>query len=386
NTCSVTNQSDKTGRNIIRQAIRRNPDAMIIVVGCYAQLKPQEIGNIDGVDLILGNNEKFHIPMYLGNLEKRETTEIKVDKIRKVKSYHRALSWGDRTRSFLKVQDGCDYFCSFCTIPLARGRSRNDTIETTVKEAQASIAKGYKELVLTGVNIGDFGKSTGESFFELLKSLAEIEGLKRLRIGSIEPNLLTNEIIELVADSEVVMPHFHIPLQAGTDEVLTLMRRKYDTALFQQRIEKIRETMPHAFIGVDIIAGTNGETEDLFRKSYDFIKKLDISQLHPFTYSERNDTKAMQIPGKVPVEERKIRTQQYVNLSEKKLHAFYEKHVGTIQNVLFENQQDKDRMYGFSENYIKVETTYNASLVNTIIPVRLLSILESGNVQPELLT
>ncbi len=380
NTCSVTNQGDKASRNIIRKAIKQNPDAMVIVVGCYSQLKPDEISHIEGVDMVLGTQEKFHLPAYIGNLEKRKTTEIKTTRLADIKSYHKAFSWGDRTRSFLKIQDGCDYYCSFCTIPFARGRSRNDTIKNTVAEAQKAVEKGFKEIILTGVNIGDFGKSTGESFAGLLKALEKVDGLKRLRLGSIEPNLLKNEIIELVANSEVIMPHFHIPLQAGSNEVLQLMKRKYTTELFEQRIKRIREIVPHAFIGVDVIAGTNGETNELFQKSYDFLNGLEISQLHAFTYSERSGTKALDIPGKVEVEERKNRTQKYINLSEKMLRAFYEKNLGTTQTVLFEAQKNGEIMSGFTENYIRIETAFSKNLINKLEQVKLKSILPNGNV------
>ncbi|RIH65212.1 tRNA (N(6)-L-threonylcarbamoyladenosine(37)-C(2))-methylthiotransferase MtaB [Mariniphaga sediminis] len=380
NTCSVTNQGDKASRNIVRQAVRRNPNAMVIVVGCYSQLKPEEVGHIEGVDMVLGTQEKFNIPAYLGNLEKRKSTEIKVTRLANIKSYHKAFSWGDRTRSFLKIQDGCDYYCSFCTIPYARGRSRNDTIENTVKEARKAVEKGYKEVVLTGVNIGDFGKTTSENFLDLLKNLEKVDGLHRLRLGSIEPNLLKDEIIKLVAESKVIMPHFHIPLQSGSDEVLSLMKRKYSTGLFAKRIQRIRELIPHAFVGVDIIAGTNGETEALFQESYDFINGLEISQLHAFTYSERSGTQALKIPWKVEVEDRKRRTQMYINLSEKKLRAFYEKHLNTNQTVLFESKKNGEEMVGFTENYIKVETPFREDLINEMQRVRLQSILPNGHV------
>ena len=385
NTCSVTNQGDKSSRNIIRQAARKNPDAMVIVVGCYSQLKPQEVGQLEGVDLVLGTQEKFKIPEYLGNLQKKKTTEIRTTRLPDIKSYHQAFSWGDRTRSFLKVQDGCDYYCSFCTIPYARGRSRNDSIENTVKEARKAVEKGFREIVLTGVNIGDFGKSNGENFLDLLRALEKTEGLQRLRLGSIEPNLLKDDIIDLVAESEVIMPHFHIPLQSGSDEVLSLMKRRYSTKLFEHRIERIREKIPHAFIGVDVIAGTNGETEKFFQESYDFINGLEISQLHAFTYSERSGTQALKIPWKVDVEDRKRRTQMYINLSEKKLRSFYEKHLGTEQTVLFEAQKNGESMSGFTENYIKVETPFNEKLVNQLEKVKLKSILPNGHVEIELI-
>ena len=275
--------------------------------------------------MILGTQEKFHLPAWLGDLGKKAVTEIHTTRLANIKDYHRSFSWGDRTRSFLKIQDGCDYYCSFCTIPYARGKSRNDNIQNTVAEARKAVEKGYKEIILTGVNIGDFGKSTGETLLDLLLALEKVEGLHRLRMGSIEPNLLKDEIIRLAAGSKVIMPHFHIPLQAGSDEILSLMKRKYSTGLFAGRIHRIRELAPHAFIGVDVIAGTNGETEELFQESYDFINHLEISQLHAFPYSERSGTQALKIPWKVPVEERKNRTQKYINLSEKKLRAFYEK-------------------------------------------------------------
>ncbi|MDX8340660.1 tRNA (N(6)-L-threonylcarbamoyladenosine(37)-C(2))-methylthiotransferase MtaB [Draconibacterium sp. IB214405] len=380
NTCSVTNQGDKASRNIVRKAVKQNPDAMVIVVGCYSQLKPDEVGHIEGVDMVLGTQEKFHIPHYLGDLQKRETTEIKTTRLADIKSYHKAFSWGDRTRSFLKVQDGCDYYCSFCTIPYARGRSRNDNVVNTVKEAQKSVQKGYKEIILTGVNIGDFGKSTGENFLDLLKALEQVEGLERLRLGSIEPNLLKDDIIELVSNSKVIMPHFHLPLQSGSDEILSLMKRKYSTDLYRKRVERIREIVPHAFIGVDVIAGTNGETEKYFQESFDFLNSLEISQLHAFTYSERSGTQALKIPWKVDVEERKNRTQKYINLSEKKLRAFYEKHIGSTQVALFEAQKSQDKMHGFTENYIKVEVPYQEELVNKLDSVKLKSILPNGNV------
>lgn len=383
NTCSVTNQGDKESRNIIRRAVKKNPEAMVIVVGCYSQLKPDEVGHIEGVDMVLGTQEKFVIPAYLGNLEKKETTEIRTTRLADIKSYHKAFSWGDRTRSFLKIQDGCDYYCSFCTIPYARGKSRNDNILNTAIEAKKAVDKGFKEIILTGVNIGDFGKTTGENFLDLLQALENVEGLKRLRLGSIEPNLLKDEIIEIVAGSKVIMPHFHIPLQSGSDEILSLMKRKYSTDLFAKRVHRIREIVPHAFIGVDVIAGTNGETEEHFQESYDFINRLEISQLHAFTYSERSGTQALKIPWKVEIEDRKRRTQMYINLSEKKLRAFYEKQLGTQQTVLFEEQVKKDKIVGFTENYIKVETRHDESLVNQLKKVTLKSIQQNGNVAIE---
>lgn len=381
NTCSVTNQGDKSSRNIIRKAIKRNPDAMIVAVGCYAQLKPAEIANIRGVDLVLGTRERFSIPSWIGNLEKKITPEIHITPLKDIKQYTPACSRSGRTRSFLKVQDGCDYFCSFCTIPYARGRSRNQPIADTVAEVRKIVAGGFREIVLTGVNIGDFGKTTGETFYALLQALEEVEGLERLRIGSVEPNLLEDRIIDLVTRSKVIMPHFHLPLQCGSDHVLALMKRRYSTALFASRVKKIRERIPDAFIGVDVIAGTNGETGELFRESYDFINRLDISQLHAFPYSERSGTQALKIPGSVPVEERKQRTREYIKLSEKKLRSFYTRNLGTQHTVLFEGRSDKIHMGGFTDNYIRVETPYDPSLINQIANVKLLSSGENGHVK-----
>jgi len=381
NTCSVTNQGDKSSRNIIRKAIKRNPEAMVVAMGCYAQLKPTEVATIQGTDLVLGTQEKFSIPLWLGNLEKKNTPEIHVTPLKEINRYTPACSWGGRTRSFLKVQDGCDYFCSFCTIPYARGRSRNQSVSDTVAEVQQTLARGFKEIVLTGVNIGDFGKSTGETFYDLLRALEKVDGLERLRIGSVEPNLLDDQIIELVARSNVLMPHFHLPLQSGSDSILALMRRRYSTALFASRVRIIRELIPDAFIGMDVIAGTNGETDELFRESYDFINSLDISQLHAFPYSERSGTQALKIPGKIPVEERKRRTREYINLSENKLRTFYTRNLGTRHTVLFEGQSDKTQMAGFTDNYIRVETPYDPALINQIVGVKLVSTGKNGHIR-----
>jgi threonylcarbamoyladenosine tRNA methylthiotransferase MtaB len=383
NTCSVTNQGDKDSRNIIRKAIRNNPGGFIVVVGCYAQLKPDDLTRLEGVDLVLGTQEKFRIPELLGDLKKRTLPEVHTTRLTAIKEYHKSFSWGDRTRSFLKIQDGCDYYCSFCTIPIARGRSRNDTIENTVAEAGKAVEKGFREIILTGVNIGDFGKSTGENFLDLLKDLEKVNGIQRLRLGSIEPNLLKDEIIELVSESGIIMPHFHIPLQSGSDEILSLMKRKYSTELFRSKIEKIRDIVPDAFIGVDVISGTNGETEDHFRESFDFLNQLEISQLHAFTYSERSGTQALKIPWKVSAEDRKKRTQKYINLSEKKLRAFYEKNIGKTREVLFESQEDKGKMSGYTDNYIRVDTDFREELINQIRKVRLKSILPNGNMEAE---
>jgi threonylcarbamoyladenosine tRNA methylthiotransferase MtaB len=380
NSCSVTAEGDKKTRNIIRQAIRKNPEAMIIVTGCYAQLQPETIQKIDGVDLIIGSSEKQNITDYLGNLSKKELTEIHIHKPKEIRNYFHAYSYGDRTRSFLKVQDGCDYYCTYCTIPLARGRSRNDSIANTVAEAREIAAKGTLEIILTGVNIGDFGKSTGEEFIDLLRELDKIDELKRIRISSVEPNLLTDEIIEFAARSQRIMPHFHLPLQSGSNDVLALMKRKYKREVFESRVAKIKKELPHAFIGVDVIAGTNGETDEFFRDSYRFIADLDVSQLHAFPYSERPGTKALEIKPMVPVDERKQRTQRLIGLSDRKTEDFYRQHLGAILPVLFEEQKDKKTISGFTNNYIRVETEYREGMENQIVQVKLENILPNGNV------
>lgn len=380
NSCSVTAEGDKKTRNIIRQAVRKNPDAMIIVTGCYAQLQPEAIQKIEGVDLIIGSSEKQNITEYLGNLTKKEQTEIHIQKPKEIKNYFHAYSFGDRTRSFLKVQDGCDYYCTYCTIPFARGRSRNDSIKNTVAEAREIVKKGTLEIILTGVNIGDFGKSTGEEFIDLLRELDQIENLKRIRISSVEPNLLTDEIIEFAARSQRIMPHFHLPLQSGSNEVLSLMKRKYKREVFESRVEKIKEEIPNAFIGVDVIAGTNGETDDFFRDSYRFIADLDVSQLHAFPYSERPGTKALEIKPVVPVDERKHRTQRLISLSDRKTEDFYRQNMGTVHEVLFEEQKNKKTISGFTDNYIRIETDYHEHLENHIVSVKLENTLPNGNV------
>ena len=380
NSCSVTAEGDKKTRNIIRQAIRKNPEAMVVVTGCYAQLQPETIQKIEGVDLIVGSSEKLNIPEFLGDLGKKDQTEIHIQKPKEIRNYFHAYSFGDRTRSFLKVQDGCDYYCTYCTIPFARGRSRNDSIGNTVAEAREIVAKGTMEIILTGVNIGDFGKSTGEAFIDLLRELDQIENLARIRISSVEPNLLTDEIIEFAARSQRIMPHFHLPLQSGSNEVLSIMKRKYKREVFESRVEKIKKEIPNAFIGVDIIAGTNGETDEFFSDSYRFIADLDVSQLHAFPYSERPGTKALEIKPVIPVNERKQRTQLLIALSDRKTENFYQQNLGDIREVLFEEQKDQKFISGFTDNYIKVETSYQPDFVNRIGRVKLESILPNGNV------
>jgi threonylcarbamoyladenosine tRNA methylthiotransferase MtaB len=380
NSCSVTAEGDKKTRNIIRQAVRKNPDALIIVTGCYAQLQPETIQKIDGVDLIIGSSEKQNITDYLGNLSKKDEPEIHIHKPKEIRNYFHSYSFGDRTRSFLKVQDGCDYYCTYCTIPFARGRSRNDTIANTVAEAREIVAKGTMEIILTGVNIGDFGKSTGEEFIDLLRELDKIEDLHRIRISSVEPNLLTDEIIELAAQSQRIMPHFHLPLQSGSNDVLSLMKRKYKREVFESRVTKIKEELPHAFIGVDVIAGTNGETDDFFRDSFRFIADLDVSQLHAFPYSERPGTKALEMKPVVPIDERKLRTQRLISLSNRKTEHFYNQHLDSVREVLFEEQKDKKSISGYTDNYIRVETKYREGMENQILSVKLENILPNGNV------
>ncbi len=371
NTCTVTDIADKKSKQAIKRAIKKNPDAYIIVTGCFAQLKPGDVSNIEGVDLILGSNEKMDILKYLEDLNKKKTPVIISGEILKTKVFKSTFSSGDRTRCFLKIQDGCDYFCSYCTIPFARGLSRSDTISNTVKQAEEAIKLGAKEIILTGVNIGDFGKVQGESFLGLIKELDKLDGVERYRISSIEPNLLTNEIIDFVAQSKKFMPHFHIPLQSGSDVILKLMKRRYDTKLFANRIDYVKQKIPHAFIGVDVIVGVRGETEELYLETVDFLEETDFSQLHVFTYSERPGTQALEIKEVVPVEERKRRSKELHELSEKKRNSYYKSFIGTEVKVLFEKNIHDGEIYGFTENYIRVGVTYDKSLINTIRRVKL---------------
>ncbi|GAB6124208.1 tRNA (N(6)-L-threonylcarbamoyladenosine(37)-C(2))-methylthiotransferase MtaB [Dysgonomonas termitidis] len=366
NTCSVTEFADKKCRQAVRKLIKENPGAYVIVTGCYAQLKPEDIAGIEGVDIVLGSEQKLDVVAYLDELKKKDKGVVHTSKTNKIKSFVPSCSQDDRTRYFLKVQDGCDYFCSFCTIPFARGRSRNGTIESMVKQAQEVAAKGGKEIVLTGVNIGDFGRTTGETFFDLVKALDEVDGIERYRISSIEPNLLTDEIIDFVSKSKRFAPHFHIPLQSGSDAVLKLMRRRYDTALFRHKVEKIKEIMPDAFIGVDVIVGTRGETDEYFEETRRFLEGLDFSQLHVFTYSERPNTQALKIEHEVDPRTKHARCKVLLDLSDNKLEAFYQSQQGTQRKVLFEHAQHDNMMYGFTENYVKIETPYQAGKANEI--------------------
>ena len=374
NTCSVTDNADKKCKKIVKEALRHNPNAFVAIVGCYAQLKPNEIAKIPGVDVVLGAAEKFNIENYLNDISKREVAIVKEGKIKEVLDYHASYSIGDRTRSFLKVQDGCDYFCSFCTIPLARGKSRSDTIANIVKQAEEIVSQGVKEIVLTGVNTGDFGQGTDENFYQLLQALEQVNGLERIRISSIEPNLLTDEIIELVAKSKVIVPHFHIPLQSGSDKILQSMRRRYLTELYTSRVNKIKALMPHCCIGVDVIVGYPGEEHEDFIDTYNYLNELNISYLHVFTYSERVNTTAYKLPGKVNLSERANRSKMLHILSDKKRLAFYNEHIGKIYPVLWEAENDNNVMYGFTSNYIKVKTNYDPMLVNEIVAVEITAI------------
>lgn len=371
NTCSVTDTADHKCRQAINRLHRQHPNATMVVTGCYAQLKPKEISEIDGVDLVLGSNEKFSILEYLRKHDKNNRTEIYTTKINQLKEFKPSCSRDDRTRYFLKVQDGCDYYCTYCTIPFARGRSRSGTVAETIEMAMEAIAGGAKEIVLTGVNIGDFGLHKGETFFDLVKALDAIDRDVRFRISSIEPNLLTDEIIEYVKNSKRIMPHFHIPLQSGTNEVLKLMKRKYDRELFANKVALIKSLMPHAFIGVDVIVGVRGETPELFEQSCEFIDSLDISQLHVFTYSERAGTKMLEIEQKTALDERKKRSAILHLLSDKKTKAFYESQQGKVYPVLWESRHNGENMVGFTNNYIRVERPYDKNKVNTVEMLKL---------------
>lgn len=369
NTCSVTELADKKGRQTIRKAIQENPAAFIVVTGCYAQLKPDDIAAIEGVDLVLGAEQKLDVVKYLNDMNKRERGEVVTSKTDRIRSFVPSLSADDRTRYFLKVQDGCDYFCSFCTIPYARGRSRNGSIASLVEQAEQVVDEGGREIVLTGVNIGDFGHTTGESFLDLLMALDSVEGIERFRISSIEPNLLSDEIIDFVVTSKRFAPHFHMPLQSGSDEVLKLMKRRYDTALFRHKVEKIRAMVPHAFIGVDVIVGVRGETDAYFEESRSFIESLDISQLHVFTYSERPGTRALQIDYAVDPRTKHARSKALLDISDEKLIHFYRSQRGSERKVLFEHTKRGNKMHGFTENYVKLYADYDPSLVNRITNV-----------------
>ena len=386
NTCSVTENADKECRQWVRRFQRINPEAFIAVVGCYAQLKPEEIAAIPGVNLVLGANEKFdlaaHIDRRLSSAEAghRERSEAVFAPIKDTRKFIPSYNSGDRTRTFLKVQDGCDYFCSFCTIPLARGRSRSGTIAETVAIAEKIASSGVKEIVLTGVNTGDFGRSHGEDFLGLIEALDEVDGIARFRISSIEPNLCSDDVIEFVAASQRFMPHFHMPLQSGSDAILERMRRRYDTALYADRVARIKALLPHACIGADVITGTPGETEIEFLKTHAFLRSIPVDHLHVFTYSERANTTAVRMDDSVPMDARRERTKQLRILSSKLQRAHYERHLGTARNVLLESEDVDGRILGYTDNYLRASLPFDASLVNTIVPVHLARINGDGHV------
>ncbi len=384
NTCSVTVNADKECKSIVKSALKLSPDAFIVVIGCYAQLKPHEIASIEGVDLVLGASEKFRLAEYITDLTKKTKTEVYSCEIEQADFFVDAYSFGDRTRVFLKVQDGCDYTCSFCTIPLARGKSRSDSIENAVKNANDIASKGVREIVLTGVNLGDFGKGNSgkknnhEDFLSLAQALDKVEGIDRFRISSIEPNLLKDEIIDFVASSKKFVPHFHIPLQSGSDKILKAMRRRYMSNLYTERVEKIKSLMPDCCIGVDVITGFPGETEEDFLETYNYLNNLDVSYLHVFTYSERENTDALNIAEVIPLYIRKQRNKMLRILSVKKTRSFYEKYKGTNQQVLFEGENKSGFIHGFSDNYIKVKIKFDPSLVNQLVQVKLMEIDTDG--------
>ena len=387
NTCSVTDNADKRFKSIVKSALKKNEEAFIIGVGCYAQLKPEELANVDGVDLVLGATEKFNVTSYINDLTKNNVGEVHSCEIEDADTYVGAYSIGDRTRAFLKVQDGCDYKCTYCTIPLARGISRSDTVENVLKNAKEISEKGIKEIVLTGVNIGDYGKGEfgnkkhEHTFLELVKELDKVEGIHRLRISSIEPNLLKDETIEFVSESNTFVPHFHIPLQSGSDELLKKMKRRYLRKTYTDRVTKIKEVMPNACIGVDVIVGFPGETDELFLETYNYLNEMEISYLHVFTYSERPNTEAVDMNGIVPKKVRAKRSKMLRGLSVKKRRAFYESQLGNTTKVLFESENKEGFIHGFTENYVKVKTPWNPEFVNTIHIINLTKIDEDGLVR-----
>jgi len=386
NTCSVTENADKKCARIVKEALKHSPNAYIAIVGCYAQLKPDEISSIPGVDIVLGAAEKFQLTDHIADLTKNPKTLIFNTEISQTNQFVPSFSIGDRTRTFLKVQDGCDYSCTFCTIPLARGASRSDTVEHVILQANEIAASGVKEIVLTGVNLGDFGIRNGQRedrFLDLLVALDEVQGIDRIRISSIEPNLLTNEVINFVAVSKLFVPHFHIPLQSGSNKILGLMRRRYRRELYTERVDQIKSIMPDCCIGVDVIVGFPGETREDFLDTYNFLNELNISYLHVFTYSERENTPAAEMPNSVPGSQRADRSKMLHILSEKKRRSFYEGQRGNAADVLFEGDHKNGLMHGFTRNYIKVRTQYDPLLVNEIIPVKLISVASDGDMEIE---
>lgn len=387
NTCSVTENADKQFKQIVKKAQKKNEKAFVAAIGCYAQLKPEELASVDGVDLVLGATEKFKIMDYIHDLSKNDMGEIHSCEIQEADFYVGSYSIGDRTRAFLKVQDGCDYKCTYCTIPLARGISRSDTMENVLKNAAEISAQDIKEIVLTGVNIGDYGKGEfgnkkhEHTFLELVQALDQVPGIERLRISSIEPNLLKNETIEFVSQSRTFVPHFHIPLQSGSNDILKKMKRRYLRELYVERVAKIREVMPDACIGVDVIVGFPGETEEHFLETYHFLNDLDISYLHVFTYSERDNTEATQMEGAVAMNVRNKRSKMLRGLSVKKRRAFYESQIGLTKTVLFESENKEGYIHGFTENYVKVKTPWDPALANTLHQIKLTEIDQDGSVR-----
>lgn len=372
NTCSVTDLADKKCRQAIRRIKKQHPSSYMIVTGCYAQLKPEEIAAIEAVDLVLGSNQKMDIPKIIESLHARSfQSKTQITPAKDIENFVPSCSADDRTRYFLKVQDGCDYYCSYCTIPFARGKSRNGIIADLVEMAEKAGREGGREIVLTGVNIGDFGKSTGENFFDLIKALDNVKTVDRFRISSIEPNLLTDDMLKFIVRSKRFTPHFHIPLQSGSDEVLKLMRRRYDTALFASKIYRIKELLPDAFIGIDVIVGTRGETDSLFEETFSFLEKLPFSQLHVFSYSERLGTQALKIEPAVDAKTKQLRSKRLLELSDRKTQAFYQSQTGTKHQVLFEHTKRGKKMHGFTENYVRVEADYDINCINQLIPVTL---------------
>ena len=387
NTCSVTDNADKQFKHIVKKAMKLNDKAFVAAVGCYAQLKPEELAAVDGVDLVLGATEKFKITDYINDLSKNDMGEVHSCEIEEADFYVGSYSIGDRTRAFLKVQDGCDYKCTYCTIPLARGISRSDALENVLKNASDISKQGIKEIVLTGVNIGDYGKGEfgnkkhEHTFLDLVQALDKVEGIERLRISSIEPNLLKNETIEFVSNSRTFVPHFHIPLQSGCNDILKKMKRRYLREVYTERVNKIREVMPHACIGVDVIVGFPGETDENFLETYNFLNEMDISYLHVFTYSERDNTEAAELPDVVPMNVRNKRSKMLRGLSVKKRRAFYESQIGTNRTVLFESENKEGYIHGFTENYVKVKNPWNPELANTLHEINLTKIDEDGSVR-----
>ncbi len=371
NTCSVTKNADKKSRNIIKKIVNKYPKSFVAVVGCYAQLKPEEISNLKGVDIILGTNEKFNLIKYVKNLRKNKIPEIYSCETSEIKNFFSSYSLDERTRSFLKIQDGCNYKCTYCTIPMARGKSRNDSIKNIVKTAEEISKKGKKEIVLTGVNIGDFGRSTNENFLNLIQELDKIEKIERFRISSIEPNLLSDEIIDFVGISKKFVPHFHIPLQSGINRILKLMKRPYNVELFENRIKKIKNIMPDAFIGVDVIVGFPSETEDDFQKSIALLKSLDISDLHIFSYSQRENTKAILMKDQILKKVINERSKILRKLAEEKKNFFYKKNEGKFKKVLFESRNIENKIIGFTDNYLKVATKFDENLINKIFKLKI---------------